>query len=382
MSSSLLFSVAREIPKDALLGLMTGAMSLHGGVVRDSAGRIVAHLALPAAGSAVGLVPGLNWVAQAFQSYQLHQIGLTLETVRSQMASVMQLATATTALSGLNLVVSMAGIAFMSGKLQQICASLERIEKATRKTNDILTAVQHGRLQGAIDGLRHASQARDDETRRNLLMQSKQTFTELVHQYKMLWKRNEPSAELKVVDDCFTLAMIGAAVATSDLGLVQPASDEFNRHYNDWQSLARDHVVKEVIGDQPQRLLQARLVKALPSGELIRLLDFGHQTRKGVAWIDELRTMEAQASMFRIPNLQSTAAEEAAIDFARKLTAKHDVLDGQAAHFAFLAEQDMSAGEFNRQLDALMNDQVEPMWLTVEAVGCGSRGQAVARQTD
>jgi hypothetical protein len=64
-----IFSVSRVIPKDTMLGLITGAYSLHGGVVRDLGGRIVAHLATPATG--LNLVPGLNWVADAFLSSTL-----------------------------------------------------------------------------------------------------------------------------------------------------------------------------------------------------------------------------------------------------------------------------------------------------------------------
>ena len=60
-------SVARAIPKEALLGLISGSYSLHGGVVRDVGGRIVAHLAMPS--TMVSAIPGMGWVADAFQSY-------------------------------------------------------------------------------------------------------------------------------------------------------------------------------------------------------------------------------------------------------------------------------------------------------------------------
>ena len=41
------FTVSRTIPDKCLIGIMTGAYKLCGGVVRDNSGQIVAHLVSP-----------------------------------------------------------------------------------------------------------------------------------------------------------------------------------------------------------------------------------------------------------------------------------------------------------------------------------------------
>ena len=63
MITELGLTVARQIPLDMIGGLLSGAYSLHGGVIRNGAGQIVAHLASASGSSLIGLVPGLNVIS-------------------------------------------------------------------------------------------------------------------------------------------------------------------------------------------------------------------------------------------------------------------------------------------------------------------------------
>ena len=46
-------TVARAIPYEHLAGLLSGSLTVHGGVIRDAGGRIVSHLVLPGASAGV-----------------------------------------------------------------------------------------------------------------------------------------------------------------------------------------------------------------------------------------------------------------------------------------------------------------------------------------
>lgn len=70
MLDSLGLVVSRVVPPEALSGLLSGTLSLHGGVVRDTAGRIVAHLAMPAATSAFNAMPGMGLLSSLITNYQ------------------------------------------------------------------------------------------------------------------------------------------------------------------------------------------------------------------------------------------------------------------------------------------------------------------------
>ena len=355
-------NVARLIPKETLLGLLSGANTLHGGVVRDMGGRIVAHLAMPA--TATSLVPGLGWVADAFQTYQLAAIGLNLKRVESQVSSVLQLTTATTALAGLNLAVAVVGFAYLAKKLGEMNARLERVEKTTVKIKTILEAVQHSHLQTAIDSLRDASKASDAQTRHGLLLQSKQAFNQLVHQYQQLWKQEDSIEALEALDDCHTIAMVGVALSLNELGMGEQAHEEFARHRQTWQNLARGYCKDKVLRTDPQRLLHHRHLKSIPGDGLIALLDFANQSERGVGWLDELRRMDAKASILSVP---SFGTEEATLQFARKLVAKDEVLDGYEAHFAFLGQHKIVAHEFDKRIEQATKQAQNdgPLWITL-----------------
>jgi hypothetical protein len=88
-------TVQRIVPSEFVRQVRAGHYTLHGGVVRDQASRIVGHLLLPAGGSANALEPALG-----------------------------PLSTGTSALMGMNLVVSAAGFAMVCRKLEGIRSHL------------------------------------------------------------------------------------------------------------------------------------------------------------------------------------------------------------------------------------------------------------------
>ena len=69
MLSELGLSVARSIPVRQVIGLATGSLSLHGGVIRDAAGRIVSHL-MPASAGLLSAVPGLGAIGSVVTGTQ------------------------------------------------------------------------------------------------------------------------------------------------------------------------------------------------------------------------------------------------------------------------------------------------------------------------
>lgn len=362
-----IFSVSRVIPKDTMLGLISGAYTLHGGVVRDMGGRIVSHLATP--GMSLGMVPGLGWVADAFQAYQLHELGLKVADVQKKLETVLSLTTATLTVSGLGLAVSLATLGIMSHKLGQVKAALDRIERSTKKTNDFLQAMNYGRLHAAFDGLSLSSAALQAQTRHDALVLARRDFAQLLHEYSYLWARVEPPEELAVLNDAYVLAMVGHSLALSELKIHDAALAEFARHRSQWRDHARGWCEGKILRDDAHRLLHHRYVSTLPIADLIRLVDFARGEAKGMALLDELRHGEADASVFRLPQRDSEAELMA---LARQMLAKDVLLESYEAHFAFLNDQQMSATEFNRNVVAQTPGDVPSgsvLWVTLRPSG-------------
>lgn len=347
--------VSRVIPNDALIGLASGALSLHGGVVRDTAGRIVAHLALPAVASMTSLVPGLNLVGNIITSYQLASLSEDVQQVLS-------LAMASTALSGLGLVVSIGGFSYLAYKLTQVDRKLEGIAKTTKDIKQILQLTQRAQLLAAVDGMRLASQAPDAETRRHLLLQSKRTFAELGYHYQSQMAERSVLAELDAVDEYCTLAFLGNAMCTSDLGMHGAAMDELSRSHASWVAVARTQCNALLELHEPARLLDARYVDGLPAQELTRLLDFTHATDRGIGWVDEMRRSLGKSTLF---TSSVRVADKSSIEFCKKLRAKDQVLQSYVGHFGFLADKQISASYFAGAIEQARGNQApSTLWIT------------------
>lgn len=361
MLSDLGLNVARSIPVEHLAGLMTGALSLHGGVVRDTGGRIVSHLVIPAASSALGAVPGVGLLGSVINGLQLHSLSTDVAAVKAATEQVLNYSIASAALSGLGLVTSVTGFAYLAHRLNRIDRKLGALEKQTKSIKRFLQSTQHSQLLHAIDTLRLSQSASDQETRRHLLIQCKQTFGTLAHQYRALIEESEDITERSATEDCYVLSAIGNVTTSSNLGLFKEASDEMLLHYSEWKVMARSHCGRLLLKDDPARLLDPRYVRTIPITSLVKLLDFCNNAKKGLLWIDDLRSGLGTSTFVRGALGQT---ETPVIDYCQKLLAKNDALDGFAAHMSFLSEQKISLSRFAQHAEKLTEPGQEFFVLT------------------
>ena len=101
-------------------------------------------------------------------------------------------------------------------------------------------SLQRSELQAAVDSARHANNQSDSMLRRDLLIASKQQFNTLSHHYKQQWARSESEADVRAINELYTLAIIGYALVSSDLGLRDAAAD-LKVNCLDWTDQARLH---------------------------------------------------------------------------------------------------------------------------------------------
>ncbi|MEO5685915.1 MAG: hypothetical protein ABIR54_01015 [Burkholderiaceae bacterium] len=360
-------TVLRQVPKHVLLGLASGAYSLHGGVVREFGGRIVAHLIQPGVASTVsGVVPGIGWIADAFQSYELWRMGLTLGRVQSQVSTVLKLATATTAISGLGVAVGIASYVALSRQVSAIGEAVRRVEAQTKRTNQFLDATHYGELQAALDDLRHAKDATSERTITDCLQSAKGQFAKIFHRAQSLWPQVESIADASALEESANVAMTGQALAMSELGEHEMALADFALHRSQWRELARTWCRQRVLREDPQRLLAPELRGAIPARELVRLMDFadldGADSPRGIDWIDDLRDRQSKASRLKLP---SFADETPALTFAQRLVARDDLLGATESHLGELARYGMSVRQFEALISkpSIAEGDTSPLWV-------------------
>lgn len=355
MIDELGLTVSRVIPAEYLSGLASGALTAHGGVVRDAGGQIVAHLVAPAA-QALDLVPGAgvaNLVSGVAANAQLAALSQSVQ-------QVLNVAIAGTVLSGLGLATSIVGFTYLSSRLKKVDQKLDSLAKQAKEIKQILQSSQRARLNSAIDDYRLSSQTDDQETRRGLLLKAQSSFGELTHHYKSQIAELSKPEEIEASEGYFVIACLGGVICTSDLGMGEAARDRLSGHYEDWRKLARLQCRSLLELDEPARLLDSRYVDALPAESLIRILDFTNDTERGVCWIDDLRKGMSKTTLFKSA---VRSVDKPVINFAKSLPVRCDVLQSYVAHFGFLADRKISATKFSGVLEALRaKDGVELLW--------------------
>ena len=335
--------VLREIPK----GLLGSGNTAYGGVVRDAAGKIVAHLAMPTA-SVAAVAPGgpIAMASAAVAAASGLVSNAQLVSLSKDVHQVLEVAMAGTALAGLGLATSIVGFVYLSRRIDQIDDKLNALNVAVKKVQQILESTQQSSLLSAIDTYKLAGETDDVGKQQALLMTARGSFSKLTHHYKLQLKNLDELAEIEVAEGYFVVACLGNAVCTSDLGMWEASAKDLRRHYVDWQSLARLHCANLLDLESPTRLLEGKYVDDLPAAELIDVLEFANAEERGVAWLDELRRPLGE---FKLPDFGSI--EKPNIQFAKALSARNKVLNSFAAHFDFLAAKKVPATAFSRALE-------------------------------
>ncbi len=344
MLSALGLTVVRHIPVQYIGGILTGAYSLHGGVIRDGGGRILAHLMSGGAGTLTQVVPGASLLSSAIANGQLYYLGHEVAAISAKLSTVLTVTSAAATLSGLGLVANIAGYAFIHKRLDLINSRLNEIGKTVKRIERLLKTERLALLRAAVVRLHHAEQATVGETKRGLLLQAMNDFANLSQYYLQLWGEppEEDIALLNLLDDYYTLSFLGHALAASELSMSDVAAEEFEKHGATWLDGARMHL-KKILADEETVLFYNATADQFSSSEFTDLMDFVNDEQRGFEWVDEIK--KKKKPLFSAP------PPEDLVRLCKKLPARGKSLQAEQAHLRLLAEKNVSASTFARETD-------------------------------
>lgn len=272
MKLSEALEVVREIPQKVLDGLADGSLKEYGGVVRDRLGKIVCHLVMPSQGepTAEQLTKIQDLLREQFSATSLRL---------DQIAQLSQIAAG---LGVANLAVSVASFVILYRRLGTLIEISKSIEAKVDKANRTLAAIEHGKLQSALDNMRHALDAAP-AMREQMLLTAKTRFGELAASCLSALPAAATVEEMQALEEGASIAMLGHALALGELGMGRHAYEDFHRQRGSWTAASRA-IAKAMLREDPQRLLSGQHVAVMPTLDLIASLDFANDTTKGVLW--------------------------------------------------------------------------------------------------
>ena len=344
-----LFSLERSIPESVAMGVLSGKYGVHGGVIRDGAGRIVRHL-VPAASKAFdpfGLVSLPFGIANTLQLRSLTK--LTQE--------IQQLSQATMALSGLNLAVSAVGFGVMYASLKGV---EQRVAELDRKVSWIKAFLDSGRRATILNASNELSSLPADPNHRShILHQARESLGHVTMHYLAHWDEAADLLEAMAYQHYFCMAALMRARCSAELGMLDKSVIEIEQSKEEWVSRSRKIAKTFILKDNPERLLRPEFAVHAPAAKLAHWMDFSEDSNKGYDWIDALRE---RPNPFTLPSMWSkdvSKDEIQGLSHLENLTHRHQVLDGYVSQYKYLCEQGINPSDFDAQVKGLTTDSLE-----------------------
>lgn len=343
------FTLTRAVPDSVLAGVLSGSYKIFGGVVRNDAGQIVAHLinaGNPANLLSTFLSP-LNTVFSGLNTYQLYRVGADIN-------KLLGLAQASMVISGLTLAVSSAGFLFLSNKINKIDKKLEEIAVDIKSIRRFLELQERARLISALRVIRELNQIDDVSTKTQMLINSRQTLGEIHEKYKALLIEDKCVKELMPVEEYFTITAIGHSLCSAELGMYEQATNDLLESQSTWRTATKSFVGEKVIGKDPQRFLTKKYVSHIKSEEIASWMDFAENTDIGFDRMDQLREMSPKIDINIFNSIDKE--ESIAIEVARKLVQRDRVLQGYVDQYAYYSSLKKKPSEIQQYFDTLSKD--------------------------
>lgn len=373
-------NVARSLPPEIVTGLITGQYKLHGGVIRwatntDFAGQIVRHL-IPVAQQSIGasLLAPVTGVLGAVNTFQLHKLSGQVDALTTATQQVLQIATNTMALSGLNLAVTAVGFTMLNEKIKNLEGKLNEIQKDVKAIRFLLELEERAKLSAALRDLLNIDQVKNTEHRHTLLFNSKNILAPISQKYKELLAEANTIETAMAYEEYFCLTSLSHARCLAELGMLDMAHRDLEEANEFWNGQARRIANELLLGNDRERFLFSDFSQGVPTSMLVEWLDFAKGEEKGFGWIDELRSktkpwhsQKNDDSFFETGFFgkmkEFTSGDEKAkklqmqnekvIPSLQKLVSRNNVLNGFVAQYELLERHNITPSEFDRKLASI-----------------------------
>lgn len=381
VESLLNLTVTRAIPPDVMTGLMTGQFKLHGGVIRGApntqyAGQIIRHL-LPVTEQTTGatILAPVSRTLGAVNIYQLQGLSGQVNALTAATQQILQIASSTMVLSGLNLAVTAVGFAVLNEKLKSLEGKLNEIQQEVKALRTLMELDERSKLGAALRDLLNVVHIKNPDHRHEMLFNSKNVLAPISLKYKELLAGAAIFETAMIYEEYFCITSLAHARCLAELGMLEMANRDLDEASEFWKRQAQHIANKFLLGDSPERFLFNDFVQDVPVSVLVEWLDFAYQEERGYGWIDELRRQTrswyAQDNNTgvaeRLSNVRNKimtkkkAAKSIEIGLERgkvipsfqKLVARSNVFEGYKAQYELLEANNITPSEFEREVALL-----------------------------
>lgn len=297
---------------------------------------------------------GLSVSEQIAQTRQLNAVQLS--RIGADVSQLLTLAKGTMVLSGLTLGVSAAGFLFLNHKLKKVDARLQEISKDVKKIREFLELQERARLTTALKTLRSIDESVDVGVREKLLVNAKQTLSEIHEKYRELLIGVNSVQEALPVEEYYTVTAMGHALCAAELDMYEHAYNDLKDAHEEWNSSVRRVSEECVLKGEPERFMYDRYVEHVKADELVDWMDFANNSDKGIEWIDDIRRKITWKPKMPTFSKKLDQDEQLQIELMRKVVARERVFDGYASQYKYFSQIKQRPSTVQQYIESLPKD--------------------------
>ncbi|MEB3281901.1 MAG: hypothetical protein VKK42_23565 [Lyngbya sp.] len=297
---------------------------------------------------------------------QLFELSGQVNSLSQMTQQLLQIATGTTILSGLNLTVSCVSFAVINNRLNAIDNKLQEIQKDVKEIKSFLETTERAQLFYALKQLLKVDDNIPVEHRHTILHDSRKKLGEINMRYQELLSHSNTIEIAMANEEYFSLTALAHARCTAELGMLEIALQEIKEMNLFWQTQARRIAKELLIGEYPQRFIATDFVDDVLVLELTKWLDFAYKDEKGLFWIEELRRnhinefwyskgllRKGKSGLNQNVGVGLEKEKTLVIPALRKLMARSEVFEGYVSQYELLKHYQMKPSEFEKGVAAL-----------------------------
>jgi len=357
------------------MGLMTGQFKLSGGVVRGApgtqyAGQIIRHL-LPVTKQTID-APILAPISSVMGAVNTYQLSGQVNALTAATQQVLQIATSTMILSGLNFAVTAVGFAVLNEKLISLERKLNEIQQEVRALRALMELEERAKLGAALRDLLSVVTIKNPDHRHTMLFNSKNVLAPISLKYKELLAGADIFETAMAYEEYFCLTSLAHARCLAELGMLDMANRDLEEASEFWNRQAQRIANKFLLSESPERFLFSDFAQDVPVSVLVEWLDFAYQEEKGYGWIDDLRgktrswysqydyagVAKGFPSVGKMLNRKIRSVKLIEIEQDRKrvipsfqkLVARSNVFEGYKAQYGLLEAHNVTPSEFESKV--------------------------------
>ncbi len=245
-------------------------------------------------------------------------------------------------------------------------AQQDEIKEVLTQFHDLLEGIKRAELRISIHELLGVDKETTIKSHQKALDKSKTLLLQMTEQARTLLKKTKTIESAMQMESYFIWVTLALARCTAELGRLNVAHRELKKNITFWVQQSQRIAHDLLLGEQPERFLFSDFVTDIPIMTLIKWLDFAHTEKKGLLWLDDLRSRTVswynkEQVKGRMSSQQRSKLKQdklIVVPTMQKLIAKEIIMRGYLAQYQLFREHSVMISQLQKEIEGVAKEGI------------------------